>query len=66
MTINDRWAEWQFIWGSVAAESTAEKYSSRSDPERALPTPSNLLTALKTFNDLPATSSQRGAQSVTT
>jgi hypothetical protein len=47
---------------SAAAESTAENYSSRSDPERALPTSSNLLTSAKTFNDRPATISQREGQ----
>ena len=40
--------------GSVAGESTAEKYSSRCDLERAVAAVADRLTSAKTFNDLPA------------
>jgi hypothetical protein len=45
----------------VAGESTAAKYSSRSDPERALATLSEPVTSATTFNDPRAASSQREA-----
>jgi hypothetical protein len=45
---------------SSPAESTAEKYSSQRDPERALSTASSALTSAKTFRPLPAASSQPG------
>jgi hypothetical protein len=60
LTIHHRWAAPHCRRGSGTAQSTAEKYSSRNDPQRALPTESDHLTAAKTFNDLPAASSQRG------
>jgi hypothetical protein len=48
--------------GEVQQKSTAEKYSSVSGPERAQATRSDPVTSAKTFNDLPATSSQREAR----
>jgi len=48
--------------GALRRGSTAEKYSSVSGPERAQATRSDPVTSAKTFNDLPATSSQRGAR----
>jgi hypothetical protein len=44
----------------VAVESTAEKYSSQRDPDRALSTLSSRLTSRMTFSDRSAASSQRG------
>jgi hypothetical protein len=45
----------------VRQKSTAEKYSSRSDAERALSTFSSRPASVKTFSDRSAASSQRGS-----
>jgi hypothetical protein len=54
MTIGHGWTPWQLI----AGESTAGRYSSHSDRERALSTPFGRLTSAKTFSDVLAASSQ--------
>jgi hypothetical protein len=45
----------------AAAESTAEMYSSQSDPERALSTPSSPVTSAETFTRLPQFAGTRWA-----
>jgi hypothetical protein len=60
LTINNRWLR----SGSIAGESTAQKYSTRSGHERPSSTPSSALTSKTTFSDLPAASSQRGITGV--